>query len=254
MAPKYPWVSIKENFIVKLESQILSGRFEPGSRLPSERDLAGLFHVSRPVVHEAMRALEARGLVAIAPRKGITVNDFRKDGSLEVLVSIMNYTDGKLSKPLFDGLMEMRMLFETEIARCAARLASHAQIEDLRGIVEAESAKKLKLKEMVALDFSFHHVLAIASGNPIYSLLINSFKGIYGSILQIFYQDAAIYPKIISLHRKIVDRVAARDVKGSGAAMEEILVMGEKKLRMIMKERTGSSAKTTGKPVKKKKS
>ncbi len=114
--------SLKDEFIERFEALILSGKFKPGERVPSERDLGVLFGVSRPVVHEGLRALETRGLVTIESRKGVKVNDYRREGSIEMLLSILNYSGGKLSPSLFDGVLEMRMLFEAETARLAAKI------------------------------------------------------------------------------------------------------------------------------------
>ena len=64
------FVSIKDACIDKLEELILSGAFVAGERLPSERDLAAQLRVSRPMLHQAIVALDARGLVQIVPEEG----------------------------------------------------------------------------------------------------------------------------------------------------------------------------------------
>ena len=74
--------SLKEAFIERLEELILSGEVSIGEKLPSERALAEKLGVSRPVVHEGLVELAARGLVTLKPRVGAEVNDYRRQGSL----------------------------------------------------------------------------------------------------------------------------------------------------------------------------
>jgi len=227
--------SLKDEFIDRFEALILSGRFGPGDRVPSERDLASMFAVSRPVVHEGLRALETRGLVTIESRRGVRVNDYRREGSIEMLLSILNYTSGKLSPALFDGVLEMRLLFEAETARLAAGRRTDTQLEGLRGVLKRERALvNPSAREVTEVDYDFHLSVALASGNEIYPLLMNSFKRIYRHILDIFYSDPAVVPTVFALHGRLVDAIAVRDESGSRAAMLEILRYGEKNLRRIL--------------------
>ncbi|MBW2258334.1 MAG: FadR family transcriptional regulator, partial [Deltaproteobacteria bacterium] len=83
-------------FIERFEELILSGRLSIGQKLPSERELARQLAVSRPVVHDGLVELSARGLVTIQPRVGTVVNDYRREGSLALLTSLMRHADAAL--------------------------------------------------------------------------------------------------------------------------------------------------------------
>ena len=227
--------SLKDEFIERFEALILSGKFAPGDRVPSERDLGTLFGISRPVVHEGLRTLESRGLVTIESRKGVRVNDYRREGSIEMLLSILNYTGGKLSPSLFDGVLEMRLLFEVETCGLAARRRSDASLAELRKIAEREQAMSPPSPKAVAdIDFEFHIAIAIASGNEIYPLLMNSFRRIYQDILESFYADAAVIRPVFGFHVRIVDAIEARDAAGAREAMLELLRFSEANLRRIL--------------------
>jgi len=112
--------SLKDVFINRFEKLILSGTFPVGQKLPSERELALQLGVSRPVVHEGLLDLAAKGLVTLIPRVGTIVNDYRKEGSLSLLTSLVNYHQGDLEPELLTSLLEMRFLFEVETARLTA--------------------------------------------------------------------------------------------------------------------------------------
>lgn len=67
--------SLKAACVQRLEELILSGEWQIGMRLPSERDLAAHLNISRPVLHETLVDLAAKGLVTIEPRRGVFIND-----------------------------------------------------------------------------------------------------------------------------------------------------------------------------------
>lgn len=227
--------SLKDEFINRFETLILSGRFKPGERVPSERDLGAMFGVSRPVVHEGLRALEGRGLVTIESRKGVRINDYRREGSIEMLLSILNYTGGKLSPALFNGVLEMRLLFEVETAGLAALRRTDEQCAELQRIIAEEAALTVYSALQVGpLDYDFHLTVAIASGNEIYPLLMNSFKRIYQNILREFYSDHTVIGEVFRFHRLLVEVICASDENAARRIMRDLLAFGEQNLRRIM--------------------
>ncbi len=231
--------SLKDEFIERFEALILSGKFSPGERVPSERDLGALFGISRPVVHEGLCTLESRGLVTIESRKGVRVNDYRREGSIEMLLSILNYAGGKLSPSLLDGVLEMRLLFEVETARLAARRRRDDHLASLRESLVSESSvlastSAATARDIAALDFEFHISIAIASGNEIYPLLMNSFRRVYRDILESFYADRGVVEPIFAFHERIVEAIAASDEDRASNVMLELLRFSEDNLRRIL--------------------
>ncbi len=227
--------SLKDAFMERFESLILSGKFSPGERVPSERELGALFGVSRPVVHEGLRTLESRGLVTIESRRGVRINDYRREGSIEMLLSILNYTGGKLSVPLFDGILEMRRLFEVETARLAAKRRTTSQLADLRVVLAREkTGMTVSAKEIAAIDYDFHLSIAIASGNAIYPLLMNSFRRIYSNILESFFSDASVIEPVFVFHGSLVEAIGACDETLAGNLMVDLLGFSERNLRRLV--------------------
>jgi DNA-binding FadR family transcriptional regulator len=119
--------SLKDICVARLEELILSAKLSTGQKLPSERELALQLGVSRPVVHEGLVDLAAKGLVTMKPRVGTVVNDYRKEGSLFLLTALVNYHQGQLDPNLLRSLLDMRLLFEVETARLAALHRSDEQ-------------------------------------------------------------------------------------------------------------------------------
>ncbi|MCP4129934.1 MAG: FadR family transcriptional regulator [bacterium] len=234
--------SAKEVFIKNIEELILSGKMEIGEKLPSEREMASLMGVSRPVVHEGLLELTTRGLVTIKPRSGTVVNDFRREGSIEMLKSIVNFTDGKFEPVMLASLLELRMVFELEYARCAAMNRKEEHIAELNKILVMEDEEDEKnIEGLIELDFEFHHAIAIATCNVVYPLLINSFKRVYTNLTRYFYGNPLVSQAAHDYHKRIAAAIIEKDVDKTCAIMAEMLTHGEKYLKPWGDYRSGNN-------------
>lgn len=224
--------SLKEECIAQLENLILSGKLKIGERLPSERDLAIQLKVSRPVLHEAMIDLASKGLVNISPRRGTFINDYRMTGSFALLSSLINYHDGRLDVELRDSLLNMRLVLETEMTRLAALQASPEQIQQLRGHVQVERNSIHERAEILTgLDFHFHLLIALASQNLIYPMIMNSFKAVYTNLTGqffIFLGHSSGLSDLFNSHDQMIDLIEQHKPGDAGQMMHDILMQGEK--------------------------
>lgn len=220
-------VRLKDAFLERFERLILSGELAPGDRLPPERDLAVRLGVSRPVVHEALLELEARGLVTVIPRVGTRINDFRREGSLALLESLFRHRGGPWETVLLRDTLALRRVVEVECARLAAGNRSDADVRTLHGILEREEACPPRdVASLVALDFELHHEVAMASGNRAFPMVLKSFEPAYIGLGTQFYRDAAVVAAAHGAHRDLVVAIAARDAEGAAAVMDALLAHG----------------------------
>ena len=224
--------SLKDIFVLRFEELILSGKFKIGQKLPSERELALQLGVSRPVVHEGQVELASRGLVSLKPRFGATVNDYRKEGSIALLSSLIQYQKGKLEPELLESLLQMRLLLEPSFARFAAQNRTQEQVREFYAIIEKEgSADNRDIQKITDLDFEFHLLIAVASGNTVYPLLLNSFRQVYTNLSGQFFKDRQVTAAVHKYHRTMILAIEAGDRKKAISVMKEILHHGEKHLR-----------------------
>ena len=227
--------SLKEVFIRRFEKLILSGEVRIGQRLPSERDLAARLGVSRPVVHEGLMELAARGLVSMKPRVGTVVSDFRREGSIALLTSLIEYGEGRLDRRMLDSILQMRILMEVEFARLAALNRSDDHVRELEEIVGKEgAADRRRLDDIIALDFQFHLVIALATGNMIYPLMMNSFKKVYTNFTGQFFSDPLVIGAVHAFHARLGGAIKKGDPEGAVSAMTEMLRHGEEYLRRFI--------------------
>jgi DNA-binding FadR family transcriptional regulator len=227
--------SLKGIVVQKLESWILSGELEVGEKLPSERILAKKMKISRPVLHEALVDLAAKGLVQIEARRGVYINDYRIHGSCAILSSLLNFQQDQLDPKFQSSLIEMRMLIETETAGLAARHHRKQHMTALNQILINETRfKDLSIDELVELDFNFHLQIALASENQMYPLILNSFKGVYtyltGKFFKNYFQTPVIN-EVFTFHQNLVSAIRANDSKAAREIMKSMLTHGAKLLR-----------------------
>ena len=228
--------SLKDACVEQLERLILSGEFGAGERLPSERDLAGQLGVSRPVLHQALVVLDAKGLVQIEPRRGVFVCDYRRDASIPLYTTLMAHSDGAYMPELLSSLMAARILIETETARLAALNHSEPELSGLLSLLEngQQAARGRNAESLVAYDFSFHQNIAIASGNLMYPMIINSLKNVHTNLAGSFYHSYMGGPvifEVLVFHNELVDAIQQRQAVRAGDIMVAMLEHGEKYLR-----------------------
>ena len=227
--------SLKDVFVLRFEELILSGKFKIGQRLPSERELALQLGVSRPVVHEGLVELSSRGLVTLTPRVGTVVNDYRREGSLTLLASLIQYRRGNLEPQLLESLLQLRMMMEPEFARFAATNRTDTQLAEFHNILrEEEASPHHNVRKITDLDFEFHLLIAVASGNTVYPLLLNSFRPVYTNLSGQFFKEVQVILTVHKYHRDMVRAIERKDDKKAVSTMKAILSHGEKNLRKMI--------------------
>ncbi len=232
--------SLREEFVGRFEELILSGRLAMGQKLPSERELAWQLGVSRPVVHEGLLDLAAKGLVTLKPRVGTIINDYRTHGSISLLASLVHYHRGKLAPELLMSMLEMRELLEVETARRAALHRTPAHLEEFQDLLDQEARVERALTpRIVELDFTFHHRIALASGNLVYPLIITSFRQVYTNLTRQFFQEPDVVDVVFDFHRSIVMAIDRRDAAEATDLMHRMLDHGRQHLLTMIANQEG---------------
>lgn len=206
-----------EEVALQIREQLSSGALIPGDRLPSERELAERFQLSRNTVREALRSLEMAGLLEF--RKGMYGGAFVRDGhGGAVVAGFSDLFRLGMFKP--EHLKEARLLVSVSVARAACRLATAEDLDKLRLNVEAGEAAIARhdTAERVRLGLDFHRLLAAASGNPIMVILMDALMAIQSQLIGLLgpSPDALIMPS----RRRIFDLIVACDDQGAAEEME----------------------------------
>jgi len=225
---------VKQNRIAveivnQLKAAILSGRFTPGERLPSERELTRQFQVSRVVVREALRELEIKGLVKIlqGPAGGAYVTDLSFDHLNNAFLDLFLYNKLSVAE-----LIRTRILIECEIARIAATRVDARCAERLRAALAAEQSASASHADFISNRLMVHHLLAEMSANRLLQAVATSlFRLTADVILEVKPQQAVIHRT--EEHAQIVAAVLSKQPETAAAAMQRHLeLMGKRMVKL----------------------
>jgi GntR family transcriptional regulator, transcriptional repressor for pyruvate dehydrogenase complex len=192
---------------------ILSRRLQVGDRLPSERELGEQFGVSRTVVREAVRALVAKGVIEVRSGSGLRVAAVDAGAVRE---SMSLYLHGSTLD--FEKVHEVRALIEVHIAGLAAERATDDDIARLREVHERMRRQDGDVEAAAQDDLEFHRVIARATQNDLYLLLMDS---IGSALIDIRRSNlgSGSAPVTFDQHEAVLDRIIARDSVGARDAM-----------------------------------
>jgi DNA-binding FadR family transcriptional regulator len=150
-----------------IEQAILSGKLAPGDLLPSERDISAEVGVSRSVVREAIGRLSSLGLVRSVHGSGTRVEAPSDKPITAGYRRLLRRGEFRLS-----DLAAVRLPLETAIAGLAARHRTAENLERLARTQEVLGNPRRGLEAHVQADLEFHAVLAEASGNPLFGIVL----------------------------------------------------------------------------------
>lgn len=213
----------------QIKGAIHDGRLAPGDRLPPERDLTKLLGVSRVSVRDALRTLEAHGLiqVRVGARGGAFVTAPAPKLVGEGLTNML-----MLASVTPAEVTEARIVFELAMLDLACDRATDEDIAELEEICDRADASLATGSYDVALSAEFHTRLTRCTHNHAVALFADTFHGVVlASLEQAKQIDPAVGREGTVEHRALVDAIRARDV---GAA------------RRIMSEHLGRTARRVG--------
>ncbi len=200
--------SLKELFVKKLQGLILSGELPMGQKLPSERELCQQMGVSRAVVNGGITELARQGFLEVRPRQGAYVSDYRRNGSMETLMAIMDYNGGTLGKEEIRSILEVRWgLEQMALNRCIDN-ASDEALRSLGQYVDA-LGQHPSPAQAAEIAFAFHHEMTIIGGNHILPLIYTSFKVPCQALWVRFckkYSVEALHRNVSALYQHLLDR------------------------------------------------
>ncbi len=210
-----------ERVAEQIEKRILDGELRKGDRLPTERELAEQFRVSRTAVREAMKILAQKGLVDMRPGRGTIVIDGASAAMQNSIGLMMKLKLGEIGGS--DSLVEFRTILEVEIAALAAARTTEKEISAMRMAIDAMDESLNDADAYIAADNIFHEALAQATQNALIIILINSIVNLLSEQRkQVFEVEGGPQRGQIH-HRRILESVIRRDPEAARAAMRSHL-------------------------------
>lgn len=149
-------VTIADEVVNQVKQMIINGHLKPGSRLPSEHELAEMFSVGRTSIREALKALDALGLLE-KTQQGTYLRESVDFPLKELYLKLI------IRKHTIDQLYEARMLLEGMIAQLAAERATDEDIASMQKYLDRMYTDNLE--QYIQADISFHVAIAEAADN-----------------------------------------------------------------------------------------
>lgn len=218
-APIRP-VRASSDVIAQIRRAIMTGQYRLGDRLPTEREMAHQFGVSRVTVRDALRALEANGLVRV--KVGGQGGPYVSAPDIALLSDSIG-THLHLRGTTFQDLAEARQALETTAAQLAAQRATAADLDALEAAIQGPM-RPPHAGDTAASSLDFHTALVIASHNQ---ALLAMFRATRALIQQAFDQLHAQQPDMADAarqsHGELYAAIVERDAERAGALMRQHL-------------------------------
>ncbi|MGW0040843.1 FadR/GntR family transcriptional regulator [Rhodococcus sp. NPDC003348] len=202
-----------EQVLARLEHMLVAGEVRPGQRLPGERVLAADLGVGRSSVREALRVMEALGLLRAqtgsGPNAGAMIVS-RPTGGMSMLMRMQVAAQGF---PVSD-VVQTRLVLESEVMRTLAARRPAPDLAPAVELLDSMDDETLSATEFLILDSQFHVALADAAGNQVIAAMMTGLRESIESYV-VGGVDATAWPttctRLRHEHRGLVEAVEAGD-------------------------------------------
>lgn len=205
---------LTEILVSRILGLVTTGNLKPGDHLPSERNLAESFRVSRPTVREAVRALAVLGVLEIRHGGGIVVSQLSATDLLKPLTFFLTLRSTEVDK-----LYDARQLIEGDIAARASANAGADDIAALEALIDAQEAAIEKPEQYREVDTAFHSCLAELADNEFLARTAQSLNILGLEFRKVASETPSVIKGSIRDHKAIVAALKARDGQAARAAM-----------------------------------
>jgi DNA-binding FadR family transcriptional regulator len=204
-----------------LVDEIVSGRYPAGSLLPPEPELCRSFDVSRPVVREAMKALEEKGLARAQQGRGTTIAPPDEWNLLDPMV-LEATIRADVGMEVLDELVDVRVALESDMTRAAAQRMSDTDLAELKLLLDELHGQIKDVDLYQETDTRYHDVIMRCSGNRLGRSIIRAIHPHARASSR--YNPPADERDIRRAHAghvAIYDHLLNRDADGAAAAMQK---------------------------------
>jgi GntR family transcriptional repressor for pyruvate dehydrogenase complex len=207
-----------------LQRQILEGALPPGERLPPERELAERYGANRNTLREALRRLEQLRLVTVRHGHGVTVADFRRTGTLELLGPFLRAQGPSpdAAAVVLDLLLARLQVLESAV-RLAAERATPEDAERLEQLAadQADALNAGDRARLVAGDLALVDILVDAAHSLPARWTANTLLEVYRDLTAQLPDLWVLEPGFLGYLHRMLDALRAHDVEAAVEATRE---------------------------------
>jgi len=202
----------------RLIEAILNGVYPIDSFLPSERELCEQLGITRPTLREVLQRMRRDGWIEIHQGKATRVQDYFKEGNLNVLNAIAN-TDAVISRSIIENLLETRLLLAPTYFSLASRYHPQAITDHVRRLIPIDKNPDLTGKD----DWDLHKKAALLSENPVFLLILNGFEKVYLQMAARYFAQDEARASSETFYRQILQFTQAEDFQAVFDCTHEVM-------------------------------
>lgn len=202
--------TLSHQIVAEVKARILRGQWPVGTRLPTEQELCQEFGVSRSPLREALKVLEAAGLVTIRHGEGMFVSELPEAFARKS--DFLTLREGVTALHVLD----VRRILELESVRQAAKAVPPVDVGRLQELLALMEENKQNITVFREADVDFHLTLGELSGNPVLAQILQELR-------RVFLEQMARDPLVneaLQDHAQILHAVQRGDVDRAQGAME----------------------------------
>jgi GntR family transcriptional regulator, transcriptional repressor for pyruvate dehydrogenase complex len=200
--------------VAKQIERLILKKLQPGDKLPSERELAELLHVSRSSIRDAIRSLELMGMVEPRQGAGTIVKEISSESLTNPLANALKH-----KRELIGELLDFRMMLEPQLAARAATRVSEEDISEMEEILDRQDKKLRAGESTVGEDSEFHYAIALASGNSVVLKVLDTLMDLLRESRERSLQMDGRQQRSLAGHRRILGAIKRHDSEGAKVAM-----------------------------------
>lgn len=229
-------IRFSEQIASQVESLILGEQLRPGDKLPSERQLAIQFGVSRTAIRESIRLLEERGLVEALDGRGAYVTAPKLENAFSSLHLAYHLQDCSAS-----DLHEARWCVESTIARLAAERATDEDIARMDEAMEMmDEALDCDPVRYTSADLKFHAGMAAATHNPLLVAIAGPLVELIQTLGVMTFKAGSILDRH-PVHNQMLDCIKNHDAAGAEASLHRHLELTRQTVEKSALQKEGIS-------------
>jgi GntR family transcriptional regulator, transcriptional repressor for pyruvate dehydrogenase complex len=197
-----------------LRTKILRGELKAGELLPPERELALALGTNRNSLREALRSLEAQGLIQARQGQGVRVRDFKAIGEIGLLADYLRVADPVEQIRLVTDLLDIRQLVSRAAVVRAGELADRDDRERLEaGLEQLRGAVEIGQSAVMEAELGLYRALVLAGKSLAATWLFNSLENTVRSFGQSFPGLWVTAPGFVASWEEVVAAIAVHDSK-----------------------------------------
>ncbi len=217
--------SVVDEIADRIRRQILEGAIRPGDRLPAERDIALEMGVNRLTLRQAFARLAAQGLIRVRQGDGTRATDFRRHGTLEVLLDLLGSVRGSPRVlTVARDVLELRRNAAADVSALAAERGTTDDFDAIGRSVDALAsllARAAPRRDVERAEVEISRAVVRASGNLAYELLLNTVHRLSEALPSIDHLAPIPPDLLVAGYRSLLALLRARDADGAHRATVE---------------------------------